>query len=165
MQKASNLLGGQRNALFFLTALGVLIADQLTKQLWIRSYPEGQTIFQVGLFKIVYIQNTGSSFGLFQGHSFVLTIVAIVGIVFILVFALIFYPRFFPSDGLLGRLALGLILGGTIGNLIDRLRFGGVTDFISIGWWPAFNIADSAIVVGAILFAYSLLLLAIARKH
>jgi len=45
------------------------------------------------------------------------------------------------------------------------LRFGGVTDFISIGWWPAFNIADSSIVVGAILFAYSLLLLAIARKR
>ncbi len=148
---------------FFLTAFLVLVADQLTKQLWIRSYPEGQTIFQAGFFRIIHIQNTGSSFGLFQDHSFALTIVAIVGIAFILVFTLILYPRFFPSRGLLGKLALGLILGGTMGNLIDRLRFGGVTDFISIGWWPAFNITDSAIVVGAILFAYSLLLLVIAK--
>jgi len=163
MQKASNLQGRRGNVVFFLTALGVVIADQLTKQLWIRSYPEGQTIFQAGFFRIVYNQNTGSSFGLFQGHSFALTIVAIVGIAFILVYTLIIYPRFFPSDNLLGRLALGLVLGGTIGNLIDRLRFGGVTDFISIGIWPAFNIADSAVVVGVIIFAYSLLPLA--RKH
>jgi signal peptidase II len=58
-----------------------------------------------------------------------------------------------------------LILGGTMGNLIDRLRFDGVTDFISIGIWPAFNLADSAIVVGVILFAYSLLRLARTGKH
>ena len=71
-------------------------------------------------------------------------------------------------DNLLGWSALGLILGGITGNLIDRLRYllhqvGGITDFISIGWWPPFNIADSAIVVGAILVAYSLLFLA--KKH
>jgi len=56
------------------------------------------------------------------------------------------------------------MLGGTVGNLIDRLRFGGVTDFIGIGIWPAFNIADSAIVVGAIILAYSLLRLARGEK-
>jgi signal peptidase II len=172
MQKASNLLGRQRTAVFFLTALLVVIADQLTKW-WIRSSLDvGEVLWEAGIFQIVRGQNTGSSFGLFQDHSFALAIVAIVGIVFILVYTLIFYPRFFPSDGLLGKLALGLILGGTTGNLIERIchlidpsRFGGVTDFISIGWWPAFNIADSSIVVGAILFAYSLLLLAIARKR
>jgi signal peptidase II len=172
MQKASNLQGRQWTAVFFLTALLVLVADQLTKWWWIRSYPENHTIFQAGIFSIVRGQNTGSSFGLFQGHSLALAIVSVVGIVFVLVYTLIFYPRFFPSDGLLSKVALGLILGGTIGNLIERichlidpLRFGGVTDFISIGWFPAFNVADSAISVGAILFAYSLLLLAIARKH
>ena len=52
-----------------------------------------------------------------------------------------------------------MVLGGTVGNLIDRLRFGYVTDFIDFGFWPAFNIADSAIVVGVIIFAYSLLFL------
>jgi signal peptidase II len=149
---------------FFLTAFLVVVADQLSKW-WIVSRLEvGESLFEAGIFQIVRIQNTGSSFGLFQGHSFALIIVAFVGIAFLLVFTLILYPRFFPSDNLLGRLALGLILGGTIGNLIDRLRFGGVTDFIGIGWWPAFNIADSAIVVGAIIFAYSLLLLAVKKR-
>jgi signal peptidase II len=149
---------------FFLTAFLVVVADQLSKW-WIVSRLEvGESLFEAGIFQIVRIQNTGSSFGLFQGHSFALIIVAFVGIAFLLVFTLILYPRFFPSDNLLGRLALGLILGGTIGNLIDRLRFGGVTDFIGIGWWPAFNIADSAIVVGAIIFAYSLLILAVKKR-
>jgi signal peptidase II len=154
---------------FFLTAFLVVVADQLSKWWIVSRLDVGESLFEAGIFKIVRVQNTGSSFGLFQGHSFALAIVAIVGIAFLLVFALILYPRFFPSNSLLGRLALGLILGGTIGNLIDRLRYllgqlGGITDFISVGWWPAFNIADSAIVVGAIIFAYSLLLLAI-KKH
>jgi signal peptidase II len=172
MQKVSNLQGRQWTAVFFLTALGVVIADQLTK-LWIRSSLDvGDVLWQAGIFSIVRNQNTGSSFGLFQDHSLALAIVSIIGIVFILVYTLIFYPRFFPSDGLLGKVALGLILGGTIGNLIERIchlidpaRFGGVTDFLSIGWFPAFNVADSAISVGAILFACSLLLLTVARKH
>ena len=149
---------------FFLTALLVVAADQLSK-FWIRSYPEDHTIFQAGFFRIIHIKNTGASFGLFQDHSFVLTIVAIVGIALLLTYALFVYRRYPSLDNRLSRLALGLILGGTMGNLIDRLCFGGVTDFISIGIWPAFNIADSAIVVGAILFAYSLLSLARAGKH
>jgi len=150
---------------FFLITLLVVVADQLSK-LWIRSnLAVGESLPEAGFFQLTHIQNTGAVFGLFQDQSFALTIVAIVGIAFLLVYAFIIYPRFFPLDNLLGKSALGLILGGTIGNLIDRLRFGGVTDFISIGWWPAFNIADSAIVVGAILFAYSLLLLARAGKH
>jgi signal peptidase II len=151
---------------FFLTALLVLVADQLTK-LWIRSnLLVGQSLFGAGFFDIVrFPPNTGAAFGLFQGQSFALTIVAIVGIVILLSYALFLYHRYPILNNRLGWLALGLILGGTIGNLIDRLRFGGVTDFISIGWWPTFNLADSAVVVGVILFAYSLLPLARARKH
>jgi len=66
---------------------------------------------------------------------------------------------------MLGRPVLGLVLGGAVGNLIDRLRFGYVTDFIDVGLWPAFNIADSAITIGVILLAYSLLRLTRAEKH
>ncbi len=157
---------------FFLTALLVVAADQLTKWLWIGSYPENETIFEAGFFRIIHVENTGSSFGLFKDHSFALIIVAIVGIVLLLVYALFVYRRYPALDNRLNRIALGLILGGTIGNLIERLchlvdpsQFGGVTDFISIGIWPAFNIADSAVVVGAILFAYSLLSLVRAGKH
>jgi len=151
---------------FLLTVLLVVVADQLSK-LWIRSkLLVGQSLFEMGFFQIIRLPpNTGAAFGLFQDQSFALTIVAIVGIAAILLYALLIYRRFPFLNNLLGRSALGLILGGTIGNLIDRLRFGGVTDFISIGIWPAFNIADAAIVVGVILFAYSLLPLARAEKH
>jgi signal peptidase II len=138
----------------------VLAADQLTK-LWIRSYAEGHTIFQAGIFKIVrpFSYNTGAAFGLFKGASLVLTIIAFIVIVLVLGYALFGYRRYPIADNRLSMVALGLILGGIIGNLIDRLRFGGVTDFISIGWWPSFNLADSALVAGTIILALSLLLM------
>jgi len=106
---------------------------------------------------LTHIYNTGAAFGLFHGQSFSLTIVALVGIVILLLYVLIFYRRFPFLVNRLGKSALGLVLGGTTGNLIDRLRFGYVTDFIDVGIWPAFNIADSAVVVGIIIFASSIL--------
>jgi len=71
---------------FFLTALLVVAADQLSK-IWIRSYPEGQPIFEAGFFRIIHIHNTGATFGLFRDQSFALTIVALVGVVVILLYA------------------------------------------------------------------------------
>ena len=147
-----------------LTALLIVAADQLSK-IWIRSYPEQQVIVDVGLFRIIHTHNTGAAFGLFQGHSFALTIVGLVAIAVILLYTLFLYRRFPILDNKLGKSAVGLVVGGTVGNLIDRLQFGYVTDFIDFGFWPAFNIADSAIVVGAIILAYSLLPLARTEKH
>ena len=166
MQKASHLQGKQRNAVLFLTTVLIVAADQLTK-LWIRSYPEGQSFFEIGFFRLTHVHNTGGVFGLFQGHSVALTIVALVGITIFLLYALFGYRRFPFLDNILNRVALGLILGGTVGNLIDRLNpnLDGVTDFISIGIWPTFNIADSAVTIGAILFAYSLLRSVQAKKR
>ena len=150
---------------FFLTGLLIVTADQLSK-LWIRSnLLVGQSLPEAGFFRLTHVHNTGAAFGLFQDQTFALTIVALVGIVILLVYALFIYHRFpFLNNGL-GISALGLVLGGTVGNLIDRLRFGYVIDFIDVGIWPAFNIADSAIVVGVIILAYSLLPLARAEKH
>lgn len=166
MRKVSNPQDRWRDVVFFLTALLVVGADQLTK-IWVRSnLVVGQSLFEVGIFQIIrFPPNTGAAFGLFPDQSFILIIVAIAGIILLLVYALFIYRRYPFLNNLPGRVALGLILGGTIGNLIDRLRFGGVTDFISIGIWPAFNLADSAVVVGVILFAYSLLPLTRAGKH
>jgi len=166
MQKASHLQGKWWNVLLFLTGVLIVAADQLSK-IWIRSYPEGQPIFEKGFFRLIPVYNTGAAFGLFQGHSFALTIVAIVGIVVFLLYAIFAYRRFPFLDNIPNRVALGLILGGTIGNLIDRLNpnLEGVTDFISIGFWPTFNIADSATTIGAIIFAYSLLRMIQAEKH
>jgi len=160
------LLQGKRlNVVFFITALLVVAADQLSK-LWIRSsLGVGQSLFELGFFRITHVQNTGAAFGLFQGQAFILTIVASVGATAILVYALFIHRRFPLLDNRLDRITLGLILGGTIGNLIDRIHLGYVTDFIDIGVWPAFNIADSAVVVGAILLAYSLLCAARPRQH
>ena len=166
MQKASELRSGwQWNMLFFLIALLVVAADQLSK-IWIRSnLLVGQSLFEAGFFRITHVHNTGAAFGLFQGQSFLLIIVALAGIAVLLVYALVIYRKFPLLDNRLGRSTLGLVLGGAVGNLIDRLRFGYVTDFIDVGLWPAFNIADSAITIGVILLAYSLLRSARTGKH
>ncbi len=164
MQKAESLQGKWRNVAFLLTALLIVAADQFSK-VWIRSYPEEQLISEAGFFRIIHTHNTGAAFGLFQGHSFALSIVASVGIAVILLYALFIYRRFPILENRLGMLALGLILGGAVGNLIDRLNLGYVTDFIDIGVWPTFNIADSAVTVGVIILAYLLLPLARAGKR
>ena len=157
MQKANYPQGKWLwNVVFVLIAFLVVAADQLSK-LWIRSnLAIGQSIPETGFFRLTHIHNTGAAFGLFHGQSFSLTIVGLVGTVVLLFYILFIRYRFPRLDNRLSMLALGLVLGGTIGNLIDRLHFGYVTDFIDIGIWPTFNIADSAITVGIIIFAYSL---------
>jgi signal peptidase II len=151
---------------FFLIALLVVIADQLTK-FWIRTFPEGHSVFEVGFLQIVHIQNTGAAFGLFQGQSLALTIVDFAGVAIILVLVFRFSHRFPILEKTVARIALALVMGGTVGNLIDRLRpnLGGVTDFVSVGIWPSFNVADSAITVGIILLAYSLIFLTRTEKQ
>jgi signal peptidase II len=124
-------------------------ADQLTK-FWVRSnLAPHQSIPEEGFLQITHVKNTGAAFGLFTGQTLPLIITALVGIA-----ALLLCYRYPPLDTTLSRSALGLLLGGTVGNLADRLRLGYVTDFIDIGIWPAFNIADSAIVVGASILAF-----------
>ena len=156
MQKASRPRGKWwHNVPFFLTALLVVAADQLSK-IWIQAnIAFGQSLFDVGFFRLTHVRNTGAAFGLFQGQSFTLMILAIVGIGVVLFYALFVYRRLPFVGNMLSKLALGLVLGGTVGNLIDRLRFGYVTDFFDFGFWPAFNVADSMIVIGVMIFAYS----------
>ena len=164
MQKANCPQAKWRNVVFFLTALLIVIADQLSKE-WIRTYAEEQLIFDAGFFRIIHTHNTGAAFGLFPDQVFPLIIVSFIGVAVLLLYAFLLYRRFPLLDNRLTWVGLGLVLGGTIGNLIDRLRLGYVTDFIDFGFWPAFNLADSAVVVGVIIFAYSLLSLARAEKH
>ena len=150
---------------FSLIALLIVVADQLSK-LWIRSnLAVGESVFELGFFRLTHVSNTGAAFGLFRGHTLPLTVVSCVGVALLLLYAFLFYRQFPQLDRWLSWTGLGLILGGTIGNLIDRVRLGYVTDFIDFGFWPAFNVADSAIVIGVIIFAYSLLSLARAEKH
>jgi len=165
MRKENRRQDKRRNIVFFLTGLLIVIADQLSKA-WIRNnLPEGQSLSRIGFFRIVNTHNTGAAFGLFRDHTLILIIVAFIGITVVLAYALFLYRRFPVLAGMLSQLALGLVLGGTVGNLTDRLRFGYVTDFIDFRYWPAFNIADSAVTVGVIIIAYSLLRSAQAEKH
>ncbi len=161
MQKVGSPLARWWGGVLALSFLLVVAVDQLTKNIWIRSYSEGEVIYQLGFFRLVHIHNTGAAFGIFQGHSFALKIIACVGIVVILVTGFLVYRRIPALVTRLNIIAFGLILGGVVGNLIDRLRWGYAIDFIDFGVWPAFNIADSATTVGAVIIAYSLIRMAI----
>jgi len=149
--------------LFYVTALAVLALDQTTK-LWIRANLEvGDAICEWGIFGVVRIPpNTGAAFGLFRDQSLMLTIIAVLTIVFLIVGPVLLRRRMSWLNNRLTRFAFGLILGGTLGNLIDRLQpaLGGITDFIQVGWWPTFNVADSAITVGVAIFIFHVFRLA-----
>jgi signal peptidase II len=143
----------------------VIIADQLSK-LWINSnLAVGESVFEIGFFRLTHIHNTGSSFGLFQNQNLILAIIAIIGACAILFLVFFMRHRLQILDTTLAKVSLGLIFGGTVGNLINRLSFGYVIDFIDFNYWPAFNIADSSLVVGSILLAYSLIRLTIQSER
>lgn len=132
----------QLAALFFLL-------DQLTKYV-VRAYiPYRHSFPEDGFLRITHTFNTGSAFGLFQGQNTPLILVSVVGIT---VLALVYRSQPRPTNLL--RLSLGLQIGGAAGNLLDRLRLGHVTDFIDVGPWPVFNLADSSIVIGLLLLAW-----------
>jgi signal peptidase II len=138
-------------------ALLVILADQLSKW-WIReNVGEYRSLFDAGFFRIVHFHNTGAAFGIFREHTLAIIIVAFIGIIVILLLVFLFSHHWPFLDGRLPRSAIGLVLGGMIGNQIDRLALGYVTDFIDFKFWPAFNIADASGVVGVFIIAYCLL--------
>ena len=126
-----------------LVFIATLIADQASKELVRLALQPGQSVPASGLFRFTYVTNTGSAFGLFPNQTTALIVASFVGIGALLVFY-----RTHRTRGILLPISLGLQLGGATGNLVDRIRMGYVVDFIDVGWWPVFNLADSAIVVG-----------------
>ncbi len=140
-----------REALFFGIAVAVFAADYLTK-LWVRTsmFP-GQSIPPDAPVRLTYITNTGSAFGLFQNQTIFLVITAVIGIG-----AIILYHSMHSAKTLPLTVSLGLQLGGAAGNLVERMQYGRVTDFIDLRFWPVFNVADSSIVVGVALLAWLL---------
>ena len=146
------------NLLIPITFLIIVIGDILTKE-WIRSFPpDGAIILKVWFFRIIHITNTGSAFGAFQGYSLVLAVIAVIGLFVLSGMGIFIYRKYPRYVNIPNRIALGLLLGGDLGNLIDRIRFGGqVTDFIDPRFFPVFNVADSAITIGVILVIYAIL--------
>lgn len=105
------------------------------------------------MFRFTLVHNTGAAFGLFpQGGSIFLVIAIVISVV------IVYYYRRVPSGAWLARLALGLQLGGALGNVIDRARLGYVVDFLHVEYWPVFNVADSCIVIGVTLLALLMLI-------
>lgn len=146
----------------FLTTAGVVItADQITKRLIHEALGPGSpqhAIEVVGEYvRLVYTTNTGAAFGLFQGRTSILALVAVVAVPILL-----YANATFTRPTLLSRLCMGMLLGGAVGNLIDRWRLGHVVDFIDVGvgslrFW-SFNVADSSFVVGIVILAIFLYL-------
>ena len=143
-----------RRSGFWTLATFIVLLDQWTKHLVECYLPARDKIVLIpGVLELTHVRNPGTAFGLFGGGGGYLSIVAIAAAVFI-----VSYWRYLkrqprpPSIWLLCGLAMPL--GGAIGNLIDRLRYGQVTDFIYLHLWPVFNVADSAITIGAVLVAF-----------
>ena len=141
--------------LSLLVATLVVLLDQLTK-LWVRTNSPQVELLPGFLDLISVPPNYGAAFGLLANQTFLLIAITIASIVIILLLL-----RYLSPATILSIVSIGLILGGAIGNLIDRLRFGYVVDFIDVHLgelfhWYTFNLADSAIVVGIFVFIYAL---------
>ncbi|MDQ3066196.1 MAG: signal peptidase II [Actinomycetota bacterium] len=124
-------------------ALAAVAADQVTKQVVARALALGEEVEIVGPFSIHHVHNSGIAFGLFSSATSIVIALTALAVVWMLVF----FARAGSRHPVL-PVALGLVLGGSAGNLLDRVRLGHVTDFLDFRWWPAFNLADLFIVVG-----------------
>jgi len=124
-------------------AAATVFADQLTKQVIARTLAVGESVDIIGPFSIHHVENSGIAFGLFSSRTtFVIAITAVaVG------WMVWFFARAGRRHPVL-PVAVGLVLGGSVANLVDRVRLGHVTDFLDLEAWPAFNLADTFIVVG-----------------
>ena len=130
-------------------ALAALAADQVTKRIVASTLAVGDEVDIVGPFSIHHVQNSGIAFGLFASATSVVIVLTALAVAWML----LFFARSGARHPVLPT-ALGLVIGGSVSNLVDRIRLGHVTDFLDVRFWPAFNLADAFIVAGvAILFA------------
>ncbi len=136
-----------------LLTIAIIVCDQIIKAFivdWLK--PQGSVSIIGDLLRLTFVTNTGVAFGMLTGIPYVLTIPIV-----ILIGVIAFYLVKTLGQSFLLTLALSLELGGALGNLIDRLRFGYVVDFVKVPYWPAFNLADSCVVIGALGLAFVLL--------
>ncbi len=143
-------------AVLYLVMAVVLLLDLLSKVV-VENRIELNTTWMpiealTPIFRITHVSNTGAAFGLFPSSGNLFMIVGIVVSVFIII-----YNTRLPANHYLYRVALGLQLGGALGNLFNRLRIGHVTDFLDFGPWPIFNVADMCVVAGVFLLAFLML--------
>ena len=134
-----------RDPLLIGILITALVVDQITKQLVLYNLGIGASWPVDGFFRFTYVRNDGTAFGLFQDNGTLLTFVSIGAVALI-----VYFYREAAMVSWFTRTALGLQLGGALGNLLDRFRHGYVVDFLDVGPWPIFNITDSAIITGIV---------------
>jgi signal peptidase II len=157
MEKLHQSRIGKHDILFGIIAAVVIVADQLTKWLIVHTIPENTVFWDAGIFQIVHIKNTGVSFGMFQGYIWLIIAIVFLEMAVILAVVYLFRSRLSFLDSILMRVGTGLVMGGAIGNQIDRVLQQRVTDFIDFKVWPVFNVADMSAVTGTIIIAYCIL--------
>ncbi|MCG0274685.1 MAG: signal peptidase II [Thermosediminibacteraceae bacterium] len=134
----------------WIIAAFIFVIDQFTKTLVKTRMVPHQSIEVIdNILYLTYVRNTGAAFSLLKGKVFFFIVVS-----FIVIAALVFYMKRLPPEKKILKVTLSLILGGALGNLVDRLRYGYVVDFIDFRIWPVFNVADSAMVIGVIILVY-----------
>ena len=143
----------RRDLLFFATAAAVFALDQITKHVIRATLERGEAFPESWPVRFVHVTNTGAAFGILQEQNAFLVITTAIGVAAILLYY--WYP---PFEHAIMTVAVGMILGGAVGNLSDRLRLGEVTDFIDFPRYPSFNVADSSIVVGVTVLVILLVL-------
>ena len=140
----------KHNALLIAIVTVIVALDQWTKLLVSHKLALGESIAPIkalgDFFKIVHWHNTGAAFGLFQNANIVLLITSIV-----IVIAVLFYYQGVKKEAWLAKVSLSLIVAGALGNIVDRIKFNYVIDFLSFGKFPVFNVADSAVTIGVFL--------------
>ena len=143
-----------KDKLFWITFPSVFIFDQITKYLVYSNMYLGESIPESAFIRITYARNTGTAFSLFRSYGDILLYLSIfVAVFFTIYFIFIEKPKFFM------RLFLSLVVAGALGNILDRIRFGYVNDFIDVGSWPIFNIADSSISIAITIYIVDTLIL------
>ena len=142
-----------RDKILIGTVIGAFVLDQVSKWIITAWLDLGESWPSEGFLRITYGTNSGTAFGLFPNHTTLLIFVSLVAIGF-----LFYFYRTHALPSLLLRFAIGLQLGGAFGNLVDRILNGKVVDFIDVGPWPIFNLADSSIVVGIFILMATFLL-------
>jgi signal peptidase II len=135
-----------------LVAVAAIVADQVTKHVVSSQLALDDELAVLGPFSIHHVQNSGIAFGLFPDATAAVIVLTAVAVAWMLVF----FARGGARHPVL-PVALGLLLGGSISNLADRVRLGHVTDFLDLRYWPAFNLADTCIVVGVVLLLGTML--------
>lgn len=138
----------QNNLALFVTALCIIVVERFIKYYIVEMLSLGESIPVIGeTFMITRSQNLGAAFGIFQGFGWIF-VAASIGVIIIFI---VFYNRIIKDTWLI--FASAFILGGSVGNMMDRLFFGHVIDYIYFSFWPTFNISDAALSIGTLILA------------